>query len=428
MAWPVISVELAIGASPTSDYLVEDDPDRGILDQAVLAPDDLWTDISAYVFTVNTKRGRQRLLEAFSRGQATIVVDSPDGRFDPNNLSGPYVQGGETLLRPEIRMRIRATVGGVTYPIFLGFVDSYQTEYGLTRGPVTTIKATDGFKVLARYDPPAESNPVGAGETTGARIARLLNLAGWPVGDRDLDTGLSTVQATTAAQNSLTEIQLTADSEGPTADVWVGADGKVVFRDRHYRYERTTSRVVQALLSDAAGQIHYESLDVPEFDDELVKNSVSIAATGSTAASATNSTSQTRYFVRPWSRHDLIFRGGTTEARNYADSVVFLSATPEQRIDGIKLMGVESDTTKWAAMFGLDFGHRVHVVRTPEDDRDPLDRMLFIEGVEHTFQHGFSFETSFRTSSATQYDLSTFILNDASYGVLDDTDSRLAVY
>ena len=420
MSWPTVKVELGAGVDPTDSFLVLDDPDRGLLDVGQLAPDDgVWTDLTATinVSSIEVTRGRRRLLEAYSRGQMTVVFDDLDATLTPFNTSSdlyPYV-------RPETRIRATLTHNAVEYPLFLGFIDSVLPQLPRVDGGsrTCTIRATDAFKVLARFDPAAASSPDGAGETTGERVARVLDNMAWPGGDRALHDGLSTVQATTLAQNALTECQLAADSE--YGELFVDAEGKIVFRDRHSRWERTESQVVQATFTDAntAGALHYESLDVPALDAELVKNRVSIAAVGGAAAVSTDATSRATYFERTWNRHDLVFDGGDAESQQYADQVVFFHKDPEQRVDGIRLKAHgSSPNALWAAMYGLGFGDQVRAVRTLTGD--DLDDYLFVEGVQHTIRaQGRTFETTLQTSSAAKFVAGIFILDSATLGVLD---------
>jgi len=78
---------------------------------------------------------------------------------------------------------------------------------------------------IASYESPALSSQ-GAGESAGDRINRILTNAGFN-GTRYVDDGESAMQATTLEGNALSELQLTADSEGGA--VYWGADGAVYF-------------------------------------------------------------------------------------------------------------------------------------------------------------------------------------------------------
>ena len=55
-----------------------------------------WTDISDWVRSVNIKRGSSRVdspILRYEAGTALLRLDNRDRRFDPTNLSGPYVTG-----------------------------------------------------------------------------------------------------------------------------------------------------------------------------------------------------------------------------------------------------------------------------------------------------------------------------------------------
>ena len=52
-----------------------------------------WTDISAYVLNLQVTRPSTRLqgpIWQYQAGTAAVVLDNSDGRFDPDNLAGPY--------------------------------------------------------------------------------------------------------------------------------------------------------------------------------------------------------------------------------------------------------------------------------------------------------------------------------------------------
>ena len=61
-----------------------------------------WTDISAYVRTGTITRAASRLagpLYQYQPGTCTLTLKNGDGRFDPDNLTGPYVSltGAQTV-------------------------------------------------------------------------------------------------------------------------------------------------------------------------------------------------------------------------------------------------------------------------------------------------------------------------------------------
>lgn len=84
-AWtPTVTVEAAFGFGPF------DTPS--------------WTDISSYVTSVRTTRGRSSEFEQFPAGTCTVVLKDETRRFDPLNTAGPYF--GQLL--PNVPIRVLA--------------------------------------------------------------------------------------------------------------------------------------------------------------------------------------------------------------------------------------------------------------------------------------------------------------------------------
>lgn len=177
----------------------------------------VWTDVTDYLMSASIRSGRNRSVDSFDAGTASLVLRNTDARFSPWNLSGPYVTSGRTDVRPWRPIRIRAKHDS-TFPetfstkyLFAGYVTGFQESYDGQLN-VTTVTCVDELGRIARFNGYA-GTPVGAGELTGARVNRILNNCGY-TGERALGAGTTTCQATTLAQNALTELKLTADSEG----------------------------------------------------------------------------------------------------------------------------------------------------------------------------------------------------------------------
>lgn len=408
--FPTFLLELGLGSLPGTEYGVFDDPIRGKFDTAVFAPATLWTTIGN-VFTAHAERGSQRLAGRYVTGSGQFLVDDKLGYLRPWNLSGLYVAAGVTQLQPDIRVRMRGVLNGASYTMWQGYVDSFLPIVKRVGGQCL-IKASGVFKVLARYDPPAASAAVGGSEAGGTRVGRLLDLTAVPSTDRDLDAGNSTMQATTLAQNILAEAYLTADSE--LAALYETEDGKVAYDRRHAIFEESRSNSVQATFSDAAGQMHYADLALPEYDSTLVKNLIDAATVGGTAQRVTDATSAGKYWTRTYSRHDLILESDA-EAANWAADTLWRNKDAEQRIDGVMFDWPSPDTVS-VHRLSRQLRDRIRVVQTPSAG-DALDKQLYIEGIVHDIAE-LDWKTRFNTSSAT-FSTNVGVFDSATLGKFD---------
>ena len=95
-----VAFELTIGDTP---YFRLDDPVKGKLNNTsyrLAGP--IWIDITSKVAAVNIKRGKNRELERYNAGNASIVLHNEDRTFDPLNGSSPYA--GNIIPRRAVRV------------------------------------------------------------------------------------------------------------------------------------------------------------------------------------------------------------------------------------------------------------------------------------------------------------------------------------
>lgn len=248
---PEIRVEVGFTGPYVGDVFTIGDPVNGRVGSVPIGDDNTWVDISAWVRSWSVRRGAGQgntPTRRYDPGTATIVLNDGDRRFDPDNLDGPYVSAGRSMIEPMRRVRITAIWAGVAYPIFQGFADDWTPDYQSNFWTYTTLTATDATKVWAATRRTAVA-PVGANETSGSRINRVLNSIDWPVADRVIDAGSTTMQATDLAGSGLSELQLVQDTE--LGELFVDARGRAVFQGRESVLFRTESAYSQATFGDA---------------------------------------------------------------------------------------------------------------------------------------------------------------------------------
>ena len=419
-ARPIVEIGFTVGPFAAGQYLHLDDPVRGRLDSARLAPDDVWTDVTAWLHTFSTQAGVTRVegpILRYEAGSATVALNNSDRRFDPTNMSGPYVAGGVTQVEPMRAIRVRAQHGSIAYTLWQGFIDSWMIENPSPDYSRVTVTCTDGQKVLGNYNRVALGTAVGAGELSGARVNRILNSVGWPAEDRIIDTGVSAMQATTLDGDAWTELLLVQDSE--IGEVYLDGAGRVVFRDRHAVLEDTRSTTSQATFGSQPGELHYESV-TPEYDDTTIRNVWRIARTGGTQQTAADAASQLRYLTWTHDRTDLLLTLDS-DSLGYAQYGLYLSKDPELRFAAITVDPRADPVGLFPQTLGRGFGDRITIVSRPPGG-GTVTRDVFIRGVSHTYGGANRWKTTWALQSATKFQF--LILDDATYGKLDE--ARLA--
>ena len=112
-----------------------------------------WTDVTAYVRSMDISRGIPDEWTLQADGSATVVLSNRDRRFDPFNTSGPYYGN----LLPRRQIRIRATHGGTTYDVFRGFIAGWPPEWtDAGKDSTVTLFCFDALQLLGSSSLPAD--------------------------------------------------------------------------------------------------------------------------------------------------------------------------------------------------------------------------------------------------------------------------------
>lgn len=256
--------------------------------------------------------------------------------------------------------------------------------------------------------------PLGEGEDTGARVARILDNAGWSATDRALDVGDSTLQSTLLTDVALSEIRSVVDSE--QGYLYMSGAGEVVFKRRTSRITDTRSKTVQATFGTAAGQLHYSDV-VLAYDDLLIKNTVTATRKHGVTQTASDSASLTSFLPRSHISSDLWLELDAN-AELWAQWIVLLYKDPELRVESITIKP-QSNTALWPVALGLDIGDLVEIEHvTPAGNT--VDRLVFVEGVSHSYDTQNEWTTKFTFSSATIHQSTGWLIfDDANLGKFD---------
>jgi hypothetical protein len=342
-------------------------------------------------------------LERASAVSAYIDGSLDNGRWAGTAHASQSYRGGPyyPYVLPMRRCRLSAVWDGVTYPLYTGYVTDWGQAWPRTRDATASVRAVDGFKILALK----ELNTSYSQEASDVRIGHVLDSVGWstgdswvvgvseldtetivgPGGDREIGTGSTTVQASTlAGVSGLAHLQLVELTEGGA--FWLGPDGAAKFIGRQ-RLSQPPYSESQATFGDDldAGELPYHDLNLA-YDDAQIWNEILFTRNGGSQQSASDTTSQDNFYPRTLERSGLLFTADG-EALTAATFALGRYKDPHLRITALDLTP-QRDDRLWPLVLGLDLNQLVTVNRRPEAGGDAISQASRIEGIDHAWRPG----------------------------------------
>jgi hypothetical protein len=310
------------------------------------------------------------------------------------------------------KVQITATYGSVTYPIFAGFITSYVTTYPGESDEtvaITTIQAVDAFR-LAQLAQISTVTGATAGDLSGTRINEILDQIDWPASQRDIDAGLTTMQADPGTNRTALQALFTvANSE--YGAIYVSADNNFVFQDRNVT-AGSIGGTPTVFADNGTGIVYFDATWI--LNDVLIFNKATITRSGGTAQVALNQASIDKYFLHSYFLNNLLMQTDAV-ALDYAQAYVASRAETTIRCDAVVLdLYTPNYDTGIIAALDLDFFDPIKVITT-QPGGSTLDKTLQIFGVKMNITPN-SWKTTFTTLEPV---IDAFILNDTIYGTLD---------
>jgi len=404
MTLPVINaiINFSTGAGFASPMIL----DSGVLGVNALADSTAVTvDVSSVVDSIKTNRGRTALSDIFQTGTMSLRIIDQNGDFNPMNPASPYYE----LLTPMRKVTITASYEGTTYPIFAGYITSYNTTTPKDVGEIvyTTVQAVDGFRLFQNAQITTVASAT-AGQTTGTRIGKILDAIGWPVGMRDIDNGQTLVQADPGTlRTSLGAMQLITSTE--FGSLYMDGFGNVVFQDR----QLTSSSVAgtPVVFDDNGTGISYNNA-LWKLDDTLVFNKASVTRTGGTPQVASNQASIDKYFLHSFQEQNLLME---TDAEALDNARAFVASRQETsiRCDAITLdLYTDNYDAGITAALDLDFFDPV-TITTTQPGSSTLTKTLQVFGVSHDIK-----PSNWKTTLTTLEPIIESFIIGTDYGIL----------
>jgi hypothetical protein len=412
-----VSIDFANGPA-FGNPVVLDDP-TSFLNSAILAdaPADV-VDVSDIALRVSIRRGRNRILNNFEAGTATVVLEDSNGDWNPQNTSSPYY--GKLL--PLRKIRIWADYddgsGEQRYYIFSGYITSYDNSFRLGIDDVSsvTLQCVDAFRLFQNVNITTVAGS-SAGQTTGARIENLLDLASFPSSQRAIDTGDTTVQADPGTNRTLLAACQTIE-QTELGGFYINPEGSAVFLSR----TTVTLKADQTPLvfNDNGTDIAYQSIDFA-YDDTQIFNDITVTRLNGTAQNVQSTSSIETYFIHSGTRSDLLMQTDS-EALNQANMLLQARKNALFRIDSIGLNLMDSTASdRIVAGLDSDLFTLINVTKTAQASSS-VTLELFVQGITHDITPN-TWATRFLTAEPI---IEAFILDSTTQGVLDGAQSVLS--
>jgi len=369
-------------------------------------------DITEYVQNINISRGRKQVLDAFGAGTMIVSMDQNNNNreLDAFNTSSIYYntstdQPGLGPLRP-----IRLSRDGEY--LFVGKVTSYRQQYilgGLTK---YTVACADDIYTLAQAELPETAT---SSQSSSARLSAVLALIPYTGTTSLTGTPTATLGAYDIAQDTNANEYVNRINQAEQGRIFCDREGTLVFQPRIGQ----TLEPVTVTFNDTGTGTKYDNLGV-EFDQQAIINSATVTLeTGGTPQTSTDSASISEYFKQSLSISDSLL---SSNAQALTLSDYLLDPIPEPRFTSMSSTFAALSDAQKDALAIMDIGGSVSLTKTfPNGTPLAVTQALAIEGVDHSINVASGHRVTLYSSQTVV--LNAFVLDDITYGVLDDLNA-----
>mgnify|MGYP003650599392 CR=1 FL=1 len=361
-----------------------------------------YADLSSYVMSISIRRGRQRQLDQFNAGTAQVMFNNNTRILDPLNASSPYY--------PWILPRSPIIINANGVPIYTGFVQDWNLDYGLANQDRMVAVCVDNFGTLANQVLNAWSP---SEQTSGLRIDAALDRPEIDyTGARSIGTGSSTLGAYAVTQdtNLLNYLQLVNTSE--QGYLYTSASGTLTFKGR----SSVLNPVAGATFTSDGTDLPMMSL-VNQFGDELLYNYIVTQSPAGAAQTNSNATSIALYQTQNYNLLNLL-NSTTSEVNGLGAYLLGKYMNPILRFTGLTTQLAALTSAQCAIITGIDLTSIVSVKKTFNTGTPASDtQTLIVSGIDHRITPGSHIISyTFESTDGNAY----LTLDDAIFGTLDN--------
>jgi hypothetical protein len=402
MSTPVIQV--LVGFQTTTGFgnpFQLDDAVFGVLDTSTLGGLQ-FADLTSICEAVSIKRGRNRELDQFTAGTATVTFDNVTRILDPLNTASQFY--------PFVLPRCPIIILANGVPIYTGLVVDWNLDYDISNQDMMYAQCSDDFTVLANQTLNAFTP---SAQLSGARVSAVLDRPEINYqGARAISTGSSNLgaYAVSAGTNVLNYLQLVTKSE--QGYVYIAADGTLTFKGR----SEVLNPVAGADFTAGGSGVPYQTL-TNEFGDELLYNYIVTESPAGGPFDATDTDSQALYQSQQYTATDLL-NSSASEVEQLGQYLLGKYKNPVLRFTGMATQMASLTLDQQTACLNLDLTDIASITKTfVQGTPSSVTQTVIVSGISHNITPGSHIiGYSFESTDGNQY----LTLDDVIFGVLDE--------
>ena len=404
------TIQVLVGFQTTTGFgnpFQLDNATYGLLDTGTLGGL-AYADLTSLVQSVNITRGRNRQLDQFNAGTATISFYNASRILDPLNTASIYY--------PFVLPRCPVIINANGVPIYTGLITDWNLDYDMANKDIMYASCSDNFTVLANQQLNAHTTTA---ELSSTRVSTVLAYSEIAYqGAKSIGTGSSTLGGTAASAsfsitqdtNLLNYLQLITTSE--QGYLYMSANGTLTFKGR----SSVLNPVASATFNTTGTAIPYQTL-INQFGDELLYNFITTQSPAGAIQTTSNSASIALYQAQQYSILDLL-NSTTAEVAALGNYLLGKYQNPVLRFTGLSTQLAALSTANQNLIFSLDLTNittveKNFVTGTPLTD----SQTLIISGISHSIQPGSHIVSyTFESTDGNQY----LTLDDTIFGTLNN--------
>lgn len=365
----IVEIGFDLSNAENTTFIELDDAVKGILGSTdYVLGGAIFFDVTDDVQNFSIHRGKNRQLDRYGAGNATITLNNEDRKYDPLYADSPYA--GQIIPRRQVRI----STNGIR--VYTGSIDDWDLNYDVGGKSSAQAVCTDNMYLLANQ---SLGSAVNSEQFPGPRINSILNKneVDWPADVRNLDTGQTELQADTISEgtNALNYIQQVAQSE--PGFFYINRSG---FAEFVGRYRRATT--VDLLFADDGSGIPYKTLNVL-YGSELLYNTITVTQKDGVTVQAVDAASQDEYGILAYNVDNLLMKN-TSDVVNISTFLAAKYSQPEYRFESLTVQLDKLDEADKNKILEAELGQAVQVKFTPNGVGAAIERTAEIIRIAHS--------------------------------------------